>query len=68
VDASGNVENATFVSSGPSKYFARQAMEAAQQWKFAPAQVNGQAVPSTWVLHFGFRKSGTEVEPEPVKP
>jgi eukaryotic-like serine/threonine-protein kinase len=68
VDASGNVENATFVSPGPSKYFARQAMEAAQQWKFAPAQMNGQAVPSAWVLHFGFRKSGTEVEPEPVKP
>ncbi len=68
VDASGNVANATFVSPGPSKYFARQAMEAAQQWKFAPAQVNGQAVPSAWVLHFGFRKSGTEVEPEPVKP
>ncbi len=68
VDAAGNVENATFVSPGPSKYFARQAMEAAQQWKFAPAQVNGQAVPSAWILHFGFRKSGTEVEPEPVKP
>jgi TonB family protein len=68
VDASGNVENATFVSPGPSKYFARQAMEAAQQWKFAPAQVNGQAVPSAWILHFGFRKSGTEVESEPVKP
>lgn len=68
VDTSGNVKNATFVSPGPSKYFARQAMEAAQQWKFAPAQVNGQAVPTAWVLHFGFRKSGTEVEPEPVKP
>ncbi len=68
VDASGNVENATFVSPGPSKYFSRQAMEAARQWKFAPAQVNGQAVPSAWFLQFGFRRSGTEVESEPVKP
>ncbi len=31
VDAAGNVERATFITEGPSKYFARQAMEAAQQ-------------------------------------
>ena len=68
VDAAGNVERATFVAEGPSKYFARQAMQAAQQWKFAPAQVNGQAAPSAWVLHFGFRRSGTEVDSEPAKP
>jgi TonB family protein len=68
VDAAGNVERATFVSEGPSKYFARQAMQAAQQWKFAPAQVNGQAAPSAWVLRFGFRRSGTEVDSEPAKP
>ena len=37
VDAAGNVERATFMTEGPSKYFARQAMQAAQQWKFAPA-------------------------------
>jgi len=68
VDAAGNVENATFVSPGPSKYFARQAMEAARQWKFSPAQVNGQAAPSAWILQFGFRRSGTEVASEPSKP
>ena len=45
----------------------RQAMEAAQQWKFAPAQVNGKAAPSTWILHFGFRRSGTEVVPQEGK-
>jgi protein TonB len=67
VDAAGNVEHATFVTEGPSKYFARQAMEAAQKWKFAPAQVNGQATPSAWVLHFGFRRSGIEVDSEPAK-
>lgn len=68
VDTSGNVEKASFVSPGPSKYFARQAMQAAEQWKFAPAQVNGQAAASAWILHFGFRRSGTEVVPEPAKP
>lgn len=68
VDASGNVDNATLITEGPSKYFARQAMEAAQQWKFAPAQVNGKAVPGAWILHFGFRRSGTELGSEPAKP
>jgi TonB family protein len=67
VDAAGNVERATFITEGPSKYFARQAMQAAQQWKFAPAQVNGQAAPSTWILHFGFKRSGIEIDSEPAK-
>ena len=68
VDSSGNVARATFITAGPSKYFARQAMQAAQQWKFTPAQVNGKAAPSTWTLNFGFRRSGTEVVPEEGKP
>ena len=42
-------------------------MEAAQQWKFAPPQVNGQAAPSAWILHFGFKRSGTEIDSEPAK-
>jgi TonB family protein len=64
---SGNVERATFVSAGPSKYFARQAMQAAQQWKFVP-EVSGQGAPRTWILRFAFRRSGTEAIPEPAKP
>ena len=64
VDASGNVENASFISAGPSKYFSRQAMQAAQQWKFSPAQGAARA----WILHFGFRRSGIEVDSEPAKP
>jgi len=65
VDPSGNVQNATLISPGPSKYFARQAMEAAQQWKFVPAQ--GQD-PRTWIVRFGFKRSGTEAALEPAKP
>ncbi|MGA9814303.1 MAG: TonB family protein [Terriglobales bacterium] len=64
VDASGNVQNASIISAGPSKYFSRQAMQAAQQWKFSP----GQAAARAWVLHFGFRRSGIEVASEPAKP
>jgi TonB family protein len=65
VDAAGNVQNATFVTAGPSKYFARQAMEAAQQWKFVPAQ--GQD-PRTWIVQFGFKRSGTDAALESAKP
>jgi TonB family protein len=64
VDASGNVENASLISAGPSKYFARQAVQAAQQWKFSPAQGAARA----WILHFGFKRSGIEVDSEPAKP
>jgi TonB family protein len=64
VDAAGNVESANFISAGPSKYFSRQAMQAAQEWKFSPAQAAARA----WILHFGFRRSGIEVDSEPVKP
>jgi TonB family protein len=67
VDPAGNVVRAVFVSAGPSKYFSRQAMQAAQQWKFAPPQVNGQAAPSAWILQFGFKRSGTEIDSEPAK-
>lgn len=68
VDASGNVEKASFISAGPSKYFARQAMQAAEQWKFSAAQANGQAAARAWILHFGFKRSGIEIDSEPSKP
>jgi TonB family protein len=64
-DSSGNVATASFVSPGPSQYFARQAMQAAQQWKFVPVQ--GQD-PRTWIVRFGFKRSGTDAVLEPAKP
>ena len=66
VDPSGNVARATFQSAGPSKYFARKAMEAAQRWKFAPPE--GRQAPSTWILRFQFRRSGTTVVPLQATP
>ena len=68
VDASGGVSNATFDRHGPSNYFAKVAMQAAQQWKFKPAQVDGQAASSAWLLDFQFRRSGTEVAAEESTP
>lgn len=68
VDASGKVVAATLDSPGPSKYFARIALEAAQGWKFSPAQVRGQAVASEWILRFGFSRTNTEVVPMQTAP
>jgi TonB family protein len=63
VDPSGNVSSANLVSPGPSRYFARLALESSQQWKFQPGGVNGQPTPSHWVLEYRFGRSGTEVTP-----
>jgi TonB family protein len=67
VDSSGSVDNAE-IASAPSRFFANAALEAARQWDFAPAKVDGHAVPSEWLLHFEFTPSGTKVTPLPTKP
>ena len=61
VDPSGKVTEAKLTSAGPSKYFARLALEAAQDWKFSAPEKQGQAVASEWTLRFGYRRSGTDV-------
>jgi len=68
VDTSGNVSQARLVSSGPSKYFANQALAAARRWKFTPARVNGQPLPSEWILRFQFGRTSTQVFPAETKP
>jgi TonB family protein len=68
VDAGGNVSNASFDSEGPSKYFARAAMQAAQQWKFTPATVDGRPAASAWVLQFQFTREGADVIPTEETP
>ncbi len=62
VDAAGNVSDARFISAGPSKYFSRIAMEAAREWKFAPA-----ASASETDLLFEFSRVGVEAFPQPGK-
>jgi TonB family protein len=66
VDRAGNVKAAEFDSTGPSKYFARLAMQAAQHWKFTPAQAQDAA--REWILRFEFQRSGTRVRPVQVSP
>lgn len=61
-DGAGNVAKAEFVSTGPSRYFASHALEAAQDWKFATSNANAHV----WVLQFVFQRSGTSVNPRPM--
>jgi TonB family protein len=68
VDPRGNVSNATFDSPATSRYFGKIALQAAQQWKFNPAQVNGQLASSEWILQFEFTQAGTEITPIEVSP
>jgi TonB family protein len=68
VDPSGSVQEATLDSPGPSKYFANLAVQAARRWSFSPAKVDGQGVPSEWILRFEFERAGTKVFPSEVTP
>lgn len=55
VDSSGNVVAETLEKQGPSKYFARLAIEAARKWKFVPA---GNHESRKWLLQFEFTRAG----------
>ncbi len=68
VDSLGNVTEAELDSPGPSKYFAKLALESAQQWKFDPPKMEGRNVLSDWLLHFQFTGKGTKVVPEQSDP
>jgi len=56
IDAAGNVVSATYKSPGGtfSKYFAERAVAAARLWRFEPAKIGTQNVPSDKVLEFRF--------------
>jgi TonB family protein len=64
VDGAGNVTDAELESPGSSRYFARLSMEAAQGWKFAPAQSNEERAARSWRLQFEFTNTGTRAIPE----
>lgn len=67
VDAKGRVNGASFISSGPSQYFARLALQAAQEWKFAPAIRNGQPVSSEWNLLFEYSRGGVQASEQKAR-
>lgn len=68
VSPTGEVTDAGFEPAGPSKYFAEVAMRAARQWKFTPAQANGQPIASVWMLHFVFTRENIDVTPVQTSP
>jgi TonB family protein len=68
VNRSGNVENAELETRGPSKYFAREALKAAQGWKFNAPTVDGRGVSSTWSLQFRFTREQNTVVPVQEQP
>jgi TonB family protein len=68
VDVAGKVSSATLENPGPSKYFARLALESARRWRFQAAQANGKPVPSTWRLRFRFGRANTDVVPVEISP
>jgi TonB family protein len=60
VDAAGNVAEAKLESAGPSKYFSREALEAARAWKFSPAPAGEHSGDREWKLQFIFSRAKTE--------
>ena len=56
VDPSGDVAGAELESAGPSSYFARQAVQAAQGWKFTPST---RDVGRDFILSFDFKNTET---------
>jgi len=64
VNPSGEVSDATLDSPGPSKYFARLAQQAAQQWKFAPTP----GTTTHWILRFEFTAAGAKAFATPATP
>ncbi len=68
VDPSGQVASVALDSPGPSRYFAKLALQAARSWRFQPPQVDARNVASRWILRFRFGRAGTEVEPLEIAP
>jgi TonB family protein len=68
VDTQGNVVQASFDSPGPSRYFADQALHAAEKWRFTPAWVGGRTAASVWLLEFQFASAQTDATAQEKSP
>jgi TonB family protein len=64
VDRAGNVTEANLESAGPSPYFARLALAAANGWKFTAGP---QPTQTEWRLLFEFRRDGTRAIPTEIR-
>ena len=63
VDGAGNVTDALLVVPGSSRYFARQAMDAAVKWKFAPSEDRNA---HKRLLQFEFTRAGNTAHAVPL--
>jgi TonB family protein len=63
VDPYGNVAGTELDTPGPSRYFARLATEAAQNWKFAPSSQNQER---QFVVNFDFTNNDTRASATPL--
>ena len=61
VDSDGNVRQSSLDSPGPSRYFARLALEASRNWKFAPAGDQSANSLRRWQLRYLFGRNDTTV-------
>lgn len=67
VDAAGKVTHARLTTAGPSRYFARLSLDAAERWQFSPPIVNGHPVPSVWSITFRLARRQTQTAAERLK-
>ena len=67
VDSSGKVTTAKLTHPGPSQYFARLALRAAQQWEFTPPAADGTSAAGTWVIQFRYKRTSTQASAQPMK-
>jgi TonB family protein len=68
VNEAGSVTVAGLAAHGPSRYFAKQALDAAREWTFTPPVLDGRPVASRWMLQFQFRRSGVKAESKIISP
>lgn len=67
VDAGGKVTHARLTTAGPSQYFARLTLSAAERWKFSPPVVNGQPAASIWSITFRIGRNQTQTSAQRLK-
>jgi TonB family protein len=67
VDSSGKVAAAKLTHPGPSQYFARLALKAAQEWEFSPPAADGAPAASTWAIQFRLKRTSTQASAQRVK-
>lgn len=64
VGKDGTVLDATVDEPGPSRYFARLALEASRKWTFAPQD---SAEPRVTLVKFYFKRTGTTGHADPLQ-